>query len=75
MFFVRQRCAKRVRASGATREIVDGAGGATPGSLRLTLDKLPDHASGERPRGSKAVPYPKARLAEGNAFGLLCQLD
>jgi hypothetical protein len=49
--------------------------GSDPRLLRLTLDKLPDHASGERPRASKAVPYPKARLFESNVFVLLCQLD
>jgi len=36
---------------------------------------LPDHASGERPRGSKAHRYPKARLADSTAVVLLCHLD
>jgi RNase P/RNase MRP subunit p30 len=36
---------------------------------------LPDHASGERPRGSKAAPYLKARLANSIALVLLCHLN
>ena len=49
--------------------------GSAPRLLRLTLDRLPDRASGERPRGSKACPYLKARLADSNVFVLLCHLD
>jgi hypothetical protein len=49
--------------------------GSDPRLLRLTLDKLPDHASGERPRGSKARPYLKARLADSNVFVLPCHRD
>src|SRR5262249_36510296 len=44
--------------------------GRDPRLLRLTLERLPDHACGERPRASKAVPYPKARLADCNLFVL-----
>src|SRR5215831_18629168 len=44
--------------------------GSDPRLLRLTLDKLPDFAFGERPRASKALPYPKARLADCNLFVL-----
>jgi len=44
--------------------------GSDPRLLRLTLDRLPDRASGERPRASKAVPYPKARLADCNLLVL-----
>ena len=49
--------------------------GSDPRLLRLTLDRLPDHASGERPRGSEARPYPKAKLANSNVFVLRCHLD
>ena len=48
--------------------------GSDPRLLRLTLDRPPDRASGERPRASKARPYLKARLAENNVFVLLCHL-
>jgi hypothetical protein len=48
------------------REWLRWSRGSDPRLLRLTLDRLPNHASGERPRGYKARPYPKARLPEGN---------
>jgi hypothetical protein len=59
----------------ANRRSLRWSRGSDPRLLRLTLDRLPDHASGERPRASKARPYPKARLADGNVFVLLCHLD
>jgi hypothetical protein len=44
--------------------------GSDPRLLRLTLDRPPDHACGERPRGSKTSPYLKARLADSNVLVL-----
>jgi hypothetical protein len=48
--------------------------GSDPRLLRLTLDTVPDRAFGERPRGSKAISYLKARLSEATALVLLCHL-
>jgi hypothetical protein len=67
-------CTAQTFAHRANRHLVRWSRGSDPRLLRLTLDRLPNHASGERPRGYKARPYPKARLPESNVFLVLCQL-
>src|SRR5262249_54526380 len=59
---------------GCRRSELRWSRGGDPRLLRLTLDRLPDHASGARPRGSKAPPCLKARLPNTNVLVLLCHL-
>jgi hypothetical protein len=60
---------------GAAKRAKRWSRGSDPRLLRLTLDRLPDHPFGERPRGSKAPPCLKARLDDCNSFVLVCHLD
>ena len=49
-FVAKDRCAEW-----QSLDTLDGAGGATPGFLRLTMDRLLDRTCGERPRASRLV--------------------